>query len=76
MTEITESQTCPYCQSVIEDCHAEWEYESENEVKCDSCDKVYISKPQYSFEGWRVEKTCDTCDEWTDNGVYTCECND
>ena len=74
MAELLDEQVCPYCEHVVEDHQSVWE--DEEEVTCDSCEKVYISKPQYKFEGWLIEKQCEQCGEWTDEGYKLCDCGE
>lgn len=62
MNELVKTQTCPYCEHEVEDCHAEWD-EGEHEILCDSCKKIYSVEPIYTFEGFRVVKVCSVCRE-------------
>lgn len=50
MDELLDSQVCPYCEHEVEDHQPVWDYEAVEEVKCDSCDKTYVVKPQYTFK--------------------------
>ncbi|UFU00351.1 hypothetical protein KO561_05220 [Radiobacillus kanasensis] len=76
MSGTIKAQTCPYCHQEVEDYEANWEFESEEEVECDNCHKTYVSKPQYIFDGWLIEKQCEQCGEWTDDGMVLCDCED
>lgn len=53
----------PYCNDEVEDCRSVWDYEADEEVTCDSYEKVYVVKPQYKFEGWLIEEQCQQCEE-------------
>lgn len=74
MSEILDAQVCPYCDFEAEDYQSIWE--DEEEVSCSHCDKVYISKPQYKFEGWLIESQCDKCGEFTEDGYKLCDCGE
>lgn len=74
MNELLNKQICPYCEYEVEEHLSAWEYESEEEVECSNCEKVYISKPQYQFEGWMIEKRCEICEEFTEDGYTMCDC--
>jgi hypothetical protein len=76
MTELLKNQTCPYCGGEVEDCHAVWEENASEEIKCDSCRKTYVVKPQFKFEGFLIEKQCEKCGEWSDDGMVLCDCDD
>lgn len=74
MAELLDEQVCPYCEHIVEDSQSVWE--GEEEVTCDSCRKVYVSKPQFKFQGWLIEKQCEQCGEWTDEGYKLCDCGE
>lgn len=76
MTDLQQSQTCPYCGHECEDYESVWDYEASEEVTCEACEKVYVVKPQYTFEGFLIEEQCDQCGEWTDDGYKLCECGE
>ncbi|AEA19678.1 MULTISPECIES: hypothetical protein [Bacillus cereus group] len=69
--ELLKTQQCPYCESIVEDCRAEWE-EGSHEVECDSCNKKYQVQPIYDFKGFEVQKVCDRCNEVEED----CYCDD
>lgn len=62
MSDLLKTQTCPYCDHEVEDHLAEWEQET-HYVDCNSCGKEYVVEPQYKFEGFKVQKQCETCGE-------------
>lgn len=76
MEELLKTQTCPYCSHEVEEYYSVWGYEADEEVECDSCKKVYVVKPQYEFEGWKIEKQCEHCGEFTEDGYELCDCNE
>lgn len=76
MEEIQYAQVCPYCDYEVEDHQSVWTQGEEEEVVCSNCERVYISKPQYTFEGWRIEKKCEKCGDFTDDGCKTCDCDE
>jgi hypothetical protein len=61
MTTLPTTQTCPYCDHDVEDCHAEWE--ETNDVECDRCRNIYSVTPEYKFLGFTIEKYCKDCCE-------------
>ena len=73
MNELEDEQVCPYCEYATEDCQSNW-HEDEEEVKCNKCGKIYTSRAVYKFEGFAIEKQCEYCNGWTDDGDYTCDC--
>lgn len=60
MTRLQSVQTCPYCESEVEDNQSEWE-EEDHQVTCDRCEKDYAVTPRYQFLGWEIEKICKEC---------------
>ncbi|HFJ9466839.1 hypothetical protein NST86_32645 [Bacillus sp. FSL L8-0199] len=68
--ELLKTQQCPYCKSIVEDCHAKWE-DGSHEVECDSCNKKYQVQTIYDFKGFEVQKICDQCNEVEEE----CYCN-
>ena len=76
MPELLRKQTCPYCQIELEDYESVWEYEADEEIECDSCHGTYVVKPQYQFEGFLIEKQCEECKEWTEDGYKLCDCGE
>lgn len=76
MDELLKTQTCPYCGDETEDCHAVWDEGAAEEVTCDNCNRDYVVKPQYRFEGFLIEKQCKGCGEWSDDGYVLCDCNE
>lgn len=76
MEELLKVQTCPYCGGEEEDCHAVWGEGAEEEVSCNLCNRFYVVKPQYSFEGFLIESQCEQCGDWTDEGYKLCDCKD
>jgi hypothetical protein len=62
------NQSCPHCSMPVEDNNAEWE-EGSHEIECDSCEKIYIVEPVYTFEGFRLLKVCHACGE---TEIYCC----
>lgn len=75
MDELLDEQVCPYCGHVVEDHLSNWD-EEEEEVTCSKCDKEYKVKSVYQFEGFQMEKKCDKCGEWTEDGYKLCECGE
>ncbi|WP_100406250.1 hypothetical protein [Bacillus solitudinis] len=75
MDELLDEQVCPYCEHVVEDHQSNWEDEEE-EITCDRCDKEYTVKAVYQFKGFQIEKQCEQCGEWTDDGMALCDCED
>ncbi|AJC23675.1 hypothetical protein C3Z10_10175 [Bacillus velezensis] len=61
MSELSQEQTCPYCDCTEEASFSNWDSDSDGIVTCTSCYKEYYSMPQYRFEGWQVEKICEEC---------------
>lgn len=76
MTDLAKNQTCPYCKHEVEDCRAVWDYEADEEVICVFCEKIYVVKPQYTFEGWLIEEQCPSCKEFTEDGYKQCNCGE
>lgn len=76
MSILFKEQTCPYCEATVEDHESVWEHEAAEEVTCDSCEKVYIAKPQYIFTGWEIEQQCEKCKDWIDEGYMSCDCEE
>ncbi|AND11021.1 hypothetical protein P4159_28105 [Bacillus thuringiensis] len=68
--ELLKTQQCPYCKSIVEDCHAKREGGS-HEVECDSCNKKYQVEPIYKFKGFEIQKICNQCNEVEEE----CYCN-
>ncbi|GEK34843.1 hypothetical protein [Kurthia sibirica] len=73
--QLHDEQVCPYCEYVVEQHEANYD-QDEEEITCINCDKVYVSKPQWKLEGWIIEKQCETCGKWTDEGYTPCECDE
>lgn len=61
MNELSDKQTCPYCNYTEEDSYSNWDSDSDGIVTCTSCHKEYFSLPHYHFEGWQVERICEEC---------------
>jgi hypothetical protein len=75
MYELSDEQVCPYCDHIVEDCNSNWD-EDEEIVTCDRCDKEYTVKAVYKFKGFQIEKECEKCGEWSDEGMMLCDCED
>ncbi len=76
MYGVMKGQICPYCKHEVENYESVWDFEAEEEVECDHCNKVYVVKPQYKFEGWLIEEQCEGCGEWTEDGMKLCDCEE
>ncbi|KAA6442368.1 MULTISPECIES: hypothetical protein [Bacillus subtilis group] len=61
MNELSDKQTCPYCDYTEEDSYSNWDSDSDGIVTCTSCHEEYFSLPHYHFEGWQVERICEEC---------------
>lgn len=73
---MNQTDHCPYCGYIDEECYWNYELDSEEEKRCDRCKRDYISKPQYLIEGWIIEKQCQECGEWSDDEMMLCDCED
>lgn len=74
MNELTLEQICPYCDHTVEDSQSNWS-EDEEIVTCSNCEKEYAVSAVYDFEGFKIERKCETCGEWTDDGYKLCDCD-
>lgn len=59
---LPKTQICPHCHTSVEDNYAEWE-EGAHEVECDGCKRIYQVEPIYEFQGFKIQKFCDECEE-------------
>jgi hypothetical protein len=75
MNELLDEQVCPYCEHVVEDCHSNWDEDTE-EVTCDRCNKDYMVNAVYKFKGFQIEKQCEECGDYTDEGMFLCDCEE
>lgn len=72
LEEIQDAQACPYCGDEVEDHLSEWN--DKETVKCVSCGEEYQVEPIYDFKGWKMNKKCERCGEWTEDGMMMCDC--
>lgn len=75
MEDLQDEQTCPYCKHVVEDYQSNWEEDAE-EVTCSKCDKIYTVRAVFQFEGFQMEKQCETCGKWSEDGMALCDCEE
>ena len=75
MDELSLDQVCPYCDYVVLDSQSNWS-EDEEDVTCSNCDREYTVKAVYRFEGFQIEKQCDKCGEFTEDGHKLCDCGE
>ncbi|MGM8212610.1 hypothetical protein ACLIBH_07430 [Virgibacillus sp. W0430] len=75
MDELQDEQICPYCDYVVEDHQSNWD-EKEEDITCSNCDKSYTVRAVYQFEGFQIEKQCESCGEWTEDGMLLCGCQE
>lgn len=75
MPELLSEQVCPYCENEVEDHQSNWSDEEE-EVTCNGCNKKYTVKAVFKFEGFQIEKQCEQCGEWTEDGYKLCDCGE
>ncbi|GIP02076.1 hypothetical protein J28TS4_04830 [Paenibacillus lautus] len=45
-------------------------------MTCSRCYKAYKVKAVYRFEGFQIEKQCEKCEEWTEDGMTLCDCEE